>query len=147
MTGPMEEQSHPAPHRHKVSALKLFAGLLIPPLAWAIELLVSFGISSNACPLTQGQTSRLGFQHESVLLLGVQVICLGAVTGSGLMSRRHWLTVRGEKTDSEHSHVTLGEGRTRFVALGAMLTAVTFAIAILFNLLEPIVIPSCWTLR
>ncbi|MEO5868184.1 MAG: hypothetical protein ABIQ19_13955 [Sphingomonas sp.] len=123
------------------------AGLAVPPAAWAFELLVGFGISSNACPLTAGSIAQVGFTGEKALLIVLQLVCLTGAIASGLMSRRHWQRVRGEKADSEHSHLTLGEGRTRFVALAGMLTAGAFAIAIVFNLLEPILIPLCWSLR
>ncbi len=147
MTVARDQIWHPSPHRHKVSVFWLIAGLAIPPVAWVLELLVGFGISSNACPLTPHAHSQPGFSGEATLLIVLQLGCLIAAVASGLMSRRHWLRVRREKKDSEHSHLTIGEGRTRFLALAAMLTAGTFAIAILFNVLEPVLIPSCWSLR
>ena len=125
----------------------LLAGLAIPAAAWALEMLVGYGISSNACPLTRAPDPQAGFSGEATLLIVLQLVCVIATVASGLMSWRQWRQVRGEKTDSEHSHVTLGEGRTRFMALAGMLTAGVFAVAILFNLLEPIVIPLCWSLR
>ncbi|MBA3895696.1 MAG: hypothetical protein H0X36_00855 [Sphingomonadaceae bacterium] len=138
---------HPAPHRDRVSVPWLLAGLAIPPVAWTLEMLVGFGISSNACPLTQGSTSQVGFSGEATLLIVLQIACLIVAIASGLMSWRHWRRVRLENKDSQHSHLTLGEGRTRFLALASMLTAGTFSIAIVFNLLEPILIPLCWSLR
>ncbi|WP_420605385.1 hypothetical protein [Novosphingopyxis sp.] len=146
MTGQADRIEHPSPHRHKVSAAWLLAGLAIPPAAWTAEMLVGFAISSNACPLTPGSNSQPGFSGEAALLILLQLACLICAIASGLMSRRHWRRVRGEKKDSEHSHLTIGEGRTRFLALAGMLTAGTFAIAILFNVLEPILIPLCWSL-
>ncbi|MEO9133206.1 MAG: hypothetical protein ABI240_18620 [Sphingomonas sp.] len=147
MTRPPEQIGHPSPHRTKVAVPWLLAGLAVPPAAWAFEMLVGFGISSNACPLTANAIAHIGFTGEKSLLIVLQLACLAAVITSGLMSRRHWRKVRGEKADNEHSHLTLGEGRTRFLALTGMLTAGAFAIAIVFNLLEPILIPLCWSLR
>lgn len=147
MTKAPENIRHPAPHRDKVSVPWLFAGLAIPPAAWILETLAGFVVSSNACPLTPGPTSQIGFSGETTVLIVLQVVSLSVAIASGLMSWQHWRRVRHEKDDSEHSHLTLGEGRTRFVALGGMLTAGTFAIAIVFNLLEPILIPLCWNLR
>lgn len=148
MSGPENGQEHPAPHRARVPVVWLLAGLAIPPGAWIVEMLVGVGIASNACPLTTGSPARQGgFGGEALVLIGITSLCLVAAVASGLMSRRHWLAVRHEKDDSEHSHLTLGEGRTRFVALAGMLTAGTFGIAILFSLLEPLVIPLCWSAR
>lgn len=142
-----EQTSHPAPHRGRVSVAWLLAGLAIPPAAWVSEMLFAYAISSNACPLTSNSTAGGGFRGEAVLLIALQLVCLTATIGSGVMSLRHWQRVRREKQDSEHSHLTIGEGRTRFLAMSAMLGAAAFAIAITFNLLEPILIPSCWSLR
>lgn len=147
MTRALNRIAHPSPHRAKVSLPWLFAGLAIPPAVWALELLVGFAISSITCPLVPDSGSQSGFRGEMLLLIGLQLVCLVAAAMSGFMSWRHWQRVRREKEDSEHSHLTLGEGRTRFVALAGMLTAGTFAIAIAFNLLEPILIPLCWSLR
>ncbi|MDQ2878143.1 MAG: hypothetical protein M3R41_03585 [Pseudomonadota bacterium] len=147
MTPTPDQIEHPSPHRRKVPVLWLLAGLAIPPAAWVSELLVGFAISSNACPLTSEPNSHPGFSGEALLLIALQLGCLVAAVASGLMSRRHWWRVRREKNDSQHSHLTIGEGRTRFLALAGMMTAGTFVAAILFNLLEPILIPLCWSLR
>ncbi len=147
MTRDPDQRDHPSPHRDKVSVPWLLAGLAIPPAAWTLELLMGYGISSNACPLTYAAVSQPGFSGEATLLIAVQILCLAAAIGSGFMSWRHWRRVRHEKPDEQHSHLTLGEGRTRFMALAGMLTAGMFGLAILFNLLEPILIPLCWSLR
>ncbi len=141
---------HPSPHRHHVSVPWLLAGLVMPASAWALEMLIAYGIASNACTLTQGhhgQREMAGFSGEVTIMIVVQLVFLGIAIGSGVMSWRNWCSVRAEKTDSEHSHLTLGEGRTQFVALAGMLTAGIFGIAITFNLLEPLLIPLCWSFR
>ena len=138
---------HPSPHRNRISVSWLLAGLAVPPVAWALEMLMSYGISSNACPLTRMPDPKPGFSGEAIVLIVLQLACLVATTASGLMSWRHWQRVRSEKTDSEHSHMTIGDGRSRFMALAGMLTAGMFAVAILFNVLEPMILPLCWSLR
>ena len=145
MTQAPDKIGHPSPQRHKVSVPWLLAGLAIPPVAWALALIVAFAISSNACPPASG--SQSGSSSEVTLLIVFQLICLLSVIASGLMSRRHWQSVRHEQKDSEHSHLTIGDGRTRFLALTGMLTAGVFAIGILFFIVEPILIPACWSVR
>lgn len=143
MIRPPEQITHPSPHRGKVSAAWLLAGLAIPPTAWVLGMLVGFIISSNACPSVASAAPQVGLAGDAALLIVVELVCLAATIASGLMSRRQWRRVRLEKQDSEHAHLTLGEGRTRFIALTGMLTSGVFAVAILFNLLEPILIPIC----
>ena len=146
-TAAAPEPAHPAPAREQVSTFWLLAGFAIPPAAWIVEMLLGTGIASNACPLTGGLRHPAAFVGEGKLLVAITAVCLAAAIASGLMSRHHWLQVRHEKNDSEHSHLTIGEGRTRFLALAGMVNAATFATAILFSLLEPIVIPFCWSAR
>ncbi len=141
---------HPSPYRRRISTAWLLSGLAIPPAAWTLQLLVGYGIASNACTLTQGHVGQrqvTGFADEGVLLIAIQIGFLVSAIGSGLMSWRHWSALREEKTDSEHSHLTLGEGRARFLAMCGMFMASVFSVAIAFNLLEPIMIPHCWSFR
>lgn len=145
--GDAPDREHPAPHRERVSPVRLLAGLAIPPAGWLAEMLLGVGISSNACPLSNGTRQPQGFAGEGALLVAITLVCLATVIASGFMSRRHWLAVQHEKDGGEHAHLTQGEGRTRFLALAGMLSAATFAVAILFSLLEPIVIPQCWSAR
>ena len=147
MNAPADQSGHPAPHRDKVAVPWLLADLALPSSAWTLQLIFAYGLSSNACPLTPNSTETSGGGGEATVLIALQLVCLVAAVASGVMSLRHWRRVRGEKQDSEHSHLTLGEGRTRFLAMAGMLSAGIFAVAITFNLLEPILIPSCWSLR
>lgn len=81
------------------------------------------------------------------MLIAITLLSFAVTVASGFLSLHHWRQVKAEKGGGEHGHLTLGEGRTRFLAVGGMLNAGGFAMAILFSLLEPIVIPLCWSAR
>lgn len=129
------------------SAWRLLAGLAVPPGAWIAEMLLGVGVASNACPLTGGSERPGGFAGEPQLLMAVTLLCLAVVVASGILSWRHWREAKAHGGKTGHSPAHLRAERSRFLSLGGMLTAATFAVAILFSLLEPIVIPTCWSAR
>lgn len=136
-----------APADGRVSAVWLLAGLALPPVAWIVEMLLGVGIASNACPLA-GQPGRTrGFAGEGALLLAITLACLAATCASGVMSYRHWRSAKRGTSAGEPRRARIADDRARFMALAGMLAAATFGIAILFSLLEPIVIPLCWSAR
>jgi hypothetical protein len=137
----------PDPIPTQASAFWLLAGLALPPGAWIAEMLLGVGIASNACPLTNGSGRSGGFAGESTLLVILTLLCLALAAGSGLMSWRHWLTAKAQAGEGGQSPSDLATERSRFLSVAGMLTAATFTVAILFSLLEPIVIPACWSAR
>ena len=141
---------HPAPASGQVAPVWLFAGLAGAPAAWVMQMLVDYGLASNACTLTQGrhgQQASAGFAGETWVLMAVNLAFFAVAVGAGLLSRSHWNTTRGETAGGVHAQLSIGEGRTRFVALAGMMTAFTFALAILFDTVEPLIVPLCWSLR
>ena len=132
----------PAPRGGGVPARWLFAGLVGGPAAWNLQMLTLYGISSDTCTLTQGahgQAAVTGFGDEPILLLAINLFSLAVTIAATVLSFSHW---RGARNDQAN-----GAGRTRFVAFSGMLAGSIFGLAILFNTLEPIIIPTCWKWR
>jgi hypothetical protein len=46
---PLPEPIHPAPARFKAGIISLSAALVMPPLAWSLQSLIGYGVSSRAC--------------------------------------------------------------------------------------------------
>jgi hypothetical protein len=139
--------SHPSPQRQNVDVRLLLGGLAAGPAGWIVQLVVSYAVSSNACSAARAQefSSGSAFHHETGALLAVNLLCLLLVVVGGLISYRNWRSTRGETGGDAESALTIGEGRTRFIALCGILSAGAFAIGILFNTLEPFTVPGCWT--
>lgn len=87
----------------------LWAGVLLPPAAWAISLCVNYFLSSVACdgawPLS---------------LHVVTVVSLGIVVAGGVLA---WRVRTDDATD--------GSGREQFMAIGGLALAAIFAFTIL----------------
>ena len=141
---------HPAPHKGRVPAPRLFAGLVGGPAAWVLQMLIGYASSSDACTLTQGahgQARLAGFHGEVGVLLAVNLACLAIAVAAGLTSWRDWIRTREEKPGDTQALISIGEGRTRFLALCGMISGAIFATAILFNTVGPIMVPVCWSWR
>ena len=141
--GPRE---HPSPHGTRVlrtSLLVLAAG----PAAWIFQLIVDFGVASDVCRhngAPRAGPPAEGWAPESLLLVGVNLICLVIVLAGGFTALAAWRRARASKPGDASELIEVGEQRTRFLAECGMMTAAVFAVAILFDTAWPFFVPSCW---
>lgn len=140
---PQVSLEHPAPHRYRVGLTALFFGLSAAAFAWNVQLLVSTALVGHAC--YPGDTPRVAPLWSGLwwwlLAIGVAGIVL-AIAG-GLMSWRNWRRTRNEKSGSAHRLLTVGEGRTRFLAMFGILASCLFMIGLLFSTAAVLVVPLC----
>ena len=137
--------ANPAPRHGRVPPGWLFAGLAGAPAAWTLQILASYAVSSDACTLTQGEAGQAraaGFGAEPALLLAINLACLALAGAAAWLSWSHWRRSRGEGSDP-----SIGRGRTHFLALCGVLSGAIFVTAILFDTLEPLMVPMCWRWR
>ncbi len=138
---------HPAPHRHLVNVWLLLAGLGAGPFAWILQLVASYGVASYACFPPLGPRLGglpVGWSAEAPGLTAVNLVCLAIALIGLAASFVHWRRTRTEKSGGHESLLETGEGRTRFVASCGMMAGAGFALAILFNTVEPLLIAGCW---
>jgi hypothetical protein len=134
---------HPAPARHLVSPGLLFFALAAAPAAWLSQTVAGMAIARHACypknaPLT---FPAFGYAHGllSVILAGAALIALCAVVASVIA----WKRTRKEARGNSHTLVEIGEGRTRFLAMCAMILSIGFSIAIGFSTVGLNIVPLC----
>lgn len=145
----LNSAEHPSPHRDKVNVWWLLAGLAAGPAAWILQLVIDYGLASHAC--FPRETPYLGGlpapgAGEPVWLVGVNLACLCLAVGGTLVSHRNWRRTRAEKHGGAAAVLDVGEGRTRFLATCGILAGAAFALAILFDTAEPLVVAACWRL-
>lgn len=116
----------------------LLFGLLAPPLVWAIQLYLNFGLASHAC--FPGETPRAtflsGWEQLWIALLAVNVVC-AAICAIGLFASGYsWRRLRGQPAvvagaPGERTH---GAGdRLRSFAVAGLMVSGVFTVAILFD--------------
>ena len=112
-------------------------GLLVPPLVWAVELELNYGLASHACFPSEAPRASflLGWEHIWVVLLAVNLVCL-AVGAIGLVtSGFSWRRLRGENpVAGEVGGVAFpSQERLKAFAVSGLLVSGVFTVAILFN--------------
>ncbi|TZF90801.1 hypothetical protein [Cognatilysobacter lacus] len=122
---------HPAPSREGVSPWTLLAAIALAPLAFTTQVSLSYGIASTSC--TAG-----GAPH--VALLAVNLMALAATVVGSVLAWRSWQRLRGEKAKDSPSQ---GEGRTRFIALCAVVGNAIIGSAVVFDLLASLLLAGC----
>lgn len=135
---------HPSPHRGAVKPWLLMAGLAAGPFGWIVQLLVDYALSGELCMLGRGAPGAKPAHGNAAFLIGLNLVCLAIAVGGLVVSWRCWRKVQGEKPGGTEATLSIGEGRSRFLATAGMMAAGAFTVAILFNTVEPLMIPSCW---
>lgn len=136
--------SHPAPSRGKVGRRILYFGLLGAALAYAVDQLASYIMAAHECALhtaTGGPGMVRATEPRYLVPLAVAfLISLGAVWAA----YTSWHRTRDEHPGGSSEHVAEhGEGRTRFIALCALLTSIAMVLGLVFTLLQLVSAPLC----
>ena len=129
---PAEQAGHPAPARHAVGAPMLIFGLLGAPAATAVETLIGMGVAGRACFPTDHPLASARFDVQPIVWI-VHVAALIVAGAALLASLSAWRRTRHEHEGGREAMVEVGEGRTRFLAMCALLTSLGFFAAIVFD--------------
>ena len=135
---------HPAPHRQAARPLFFLFALLGAPAAWIIELLVGFAVTSFTCDMHQSRAALSAVPGwvppliTVVNLLALLIAALSLVAGVVLIRRTH-----GEHHARSGEPIDAGEGRTRVLAVWAIVGAIIFLIALLTNSFSLSLVPIC----
>jgi hypothetical protein len=109
-------------------AAVLWTGLLAGPLAWATDLMVRYALVHWSC----------GTQQTIVLKL-ISAVTLIVIIGGGVVAARTYSQIpSGAPTDGGRPI-----DRSRFMALGGMLTAALFALVVIASAIPPWVLDAC----
>jgi hypothetical protein len=145
MTARARSAGHPAPHRHKASAVGQLAGLAIGPAAWAIQLETAYALAGYACQphgvVLSAFAAGWGWARGAGLALNLAAFAACLIGGA--WSLRAWREVRDEAQGRARHAVETGEGRTRFLSLCGALTSFSFALAVAFETVMLLGAPAC----
>ena len=138
-----QKAGHPSPRQHRVKLWALLFGLTGGPGAWLVASLASVILAQEACypHATPLSTPAFGGVHPT--LIALEVIAIAVTIISGAVSYDCWIRTRAEHPARVQSLLEIGEGRSRFMAMGGMLTSGGFLIAILFAFPGIAFVPVC----
>ena len=137
----------PVPRSDGAWRALLLYGLLAPPLVWAVELYLNFGLASHACFPDQAPRALFlpGWERIWVVLLVVNLVCL-AIGAIGLFASGYsWRRLRnGHPVEGEVGGVAYpSEERLRSFAVSGLLVSGLFTVAIVFNTLNLWALSTC----
>ena len=136
---------HPAPQRDRTSSLETLFGLLGGPGAWFIQLCVCVTFANWPCfPLDERRMLPLhdyDWTLEAIVVVSIAaiLIAVSAAAVSASIFRR----TRDEANATPEQLLTVGSGRTRFIALWGMALGSVFALAIAMTTVAFWVLPRC----
>jgi hypothetical protein len=113
------------------------------PEAWHSQTAAGMAIAQHACYQKNAPLTSPALEYApgllSLILAGAALIALCAVVASVIA----WSRTRRESRGNGHMLVEIGEGRTRFLAMCAMILSIGFSIAIGFSAVGLNVITLC----
>lgn len=134
---------HPAPQRQRASRLALAFALFTAPVAWLLQLGASFAVAAHTCYPESAPLQNVPSASLRWLLAGFNLGATALAIAAVAVAVRLWRRTRQEHTGSAHTLVDVGEGRTRFLALCAMIAGIAFLVALLFTGVGLLGVPLC----
>ena len=129
----MTSATHPAPRRDIVSTGVLWFGIFGAPAAWALQMIVNYGLVSHFCfPNTMPRRTPT-FDALRGTAIAVSVVVLVLVLLALATALRSWRATRHGHDAEHHELLEVGEGRARFMAFAGILLSAVFLFAVLMN--------------
>lgn len=140
---PAERESHPSPHRHRVSRWAIWFGLLGAPVAWSLQELVNVSVAGYACyPHDIPLALPLWPQLKSISAW-VEIVALVVCVAAFIVAFSNWRRSRNEKPGHAHQVLESGDGRTRFMAMAGILVSALFFCATVLATINIAGVPPC----
>lgn len=124
-------------------AVRLFAGIVIAPFAWALQMLVGYALAAHACyPVDVALAAPL-WANLRAIVGGTSVVLWLVLIGGCAIAWGNWKATRPQANVSPGAAIQFGSGRPRFMALCGVTVSGLFAIVLLFTSVGILWVPSC----
>lgn len=137
------ETGHPAPQRGQVSLTRLWFGLFGAPAAWSGQTLVNYGLASYACYPTLVPRAVPLYRGLWWMLLVVGLAAMAVEIMAILVAVESWRRTRTEGGGRGHRALEAGEGRTRFMAAGGIMSGLLLLLVSLVHVANLFLVPPC----
>lgn len=123
--------------------VRLFAGMVIAPLAWALQMLIGYGLAAHACYPREVALPAPLWPQLRVIVGGVSIgLWLLLLVGCAI-AWANWKATRPHSDATPGAIIQSGDGRPRFMALCGVVVSALFAIVLLFTSIGILWVPSC----
>ena len=113
----------------------LWAGVLTGPIAWAVQLVVGYGLEEIACAPAAQERGEIAGVGVEVIIVALGLVLLAATAASGLGALR---CLRTAHADDE----TPG-ARASWMAIAGVMTSILFVIVIGAGTAPPLLLDVC----
>ena len=146
MTGSQATDSHdPLPRRERPPApgwLLAFV-LAIGPIAWLTHLSMSYALAAYGCyphraPLPSPLWTQLRADLTEIVVIALMLAACGIAVAYSA-----WKSARARQSAPPSEPPEAGEGRTRFLAICAIVGGTLFVVAMLFDAIALAIVPAC----
>jgi uncharacterized membrane protein YidH (DUF202 family) len=127
------------PDQPPVPATRLWAGVLVAPIAWIVAEGVGYVLASRGCHrASPGEAANVGVVQDVLAAVLALVALTGLVIAAG-----NWRHVR----DTASNGSPAAWGRARFMALAGVVASALFVLGIVLFALPPLLIDVCEHVR
>jgi hypothetical protein len=124
-------------------ALRIWAGLVGPPLAWVIQMALSESMASYACYPHDAPLAAPLFAHLPALVIGVDLVCLLIGLSCSWITLGEWRNTGQAGGQDGARVIEVGETRQRFLVMLSALSCSVFVVAILFTSFAILLVNPC----
>lgn len=129
--------------RREPGALRLFAGIVIAPLAWALQVLIGYGLAAHACYPADAPLSAPLWPGLRAIVGGSSILLWLLLLAGCAIAWRNWKATRPPPGAGTQMAVEAAPGRERFMALSGLMVSGLFAVVQLFTSAGIPWVPSC----
>jgi hypothetical protein len=123
--------------------VRLFAGMVIAPFAWALQMLIGYAVAAHACYPTDAALATPLWANLRTIV-GTLSVLLWILLGIGCaIAWSNWKATQRQSNVPAGRIVQKGTGRPRFMALCGAIVSGLFAIVLLFTSMGIFWVPSC----
>jgi hypothetical protein len=114
--------------------------------AWIVQLIVNYALAAHRCYPADAPvlSSSVPGHWTYPVLLALNLLAIVTAAAATMVARRIWHRTKEEHGGSTQHLLTVGEGRTRFLAMCGQLAGLGFLIAILFDTIAIYMVPRCF---
>jgi hypothetical protein len=134
---------HPSPHRHRVSVFWIMLALIGPPLAWSLQISAGYALAAYACYPKRDALPAPILPHLYASLTVLSVVAIVMTVLCGIIAWHNWQRSRNEAAGDHHHLAEVGEGRSRFMSLCALIVSVGFAAALVVTGAVLLIVSPC----
>lgn len=140
----LPEEVHPSPHRDRVPAWSMWVGSVAAPLTWLLQLAIDTYLGSNACYALAAPRTQPLWAITPIMAV-IDIVAIVIAIAAAWLSWRNWRASAHERPGHAHQLIASGDGRLRFMSMGALISTGMVLLAMLYGGISHAILAGCGT--